>query len=475
MKMKLLLALFLTCTAVIAQDFNDMLEKISQSPDSLAKKAVIDSFMQKYQVLPFTSTNECIFIFRGNAQRIIVTGDHTQWSQRGDTMQRIAGTDLHFVKKNFPSDARIDYKFINGTNWILDPKNPLTCAGGFGPNSELRMPQYPEQPELIGNADIPRGNILDTTFRSSALNNSRAIKVYLPPGYSQSQEYPVILFHDGIDYVNLAKAPAVIDRLIAMNKIRPIIAVFVPAVNRTSEYAGNSIVQFEKFISEEIMKWVDNRFSTLKNPEYRAIVGASNGGNIALYCALKSPQVFAKVAAQSSNVIGSIMTGYDVYPPLPITVYADIGNYDIPQLIPLVKQFKQVMEKRGYIHRYKELNEGHSWGNWRAQLNEFLEFFFPPMPSSVKSVETKPLITDLSHVLDSMKIRINFRLNIPVRGMTILLMDMNGKILSESLLSSREPGDLQEELLTRTQISSGAYFLQFRSEQTMFTYPLTVK
>jgi hypothetical protein len=74
-----------------------------------------------------------------------------------------------------------------------------------------------------------------------------------------------------------------------------------------------------------------------------------------------------------------------------------------------------------------------------------------------------------------MKIRINFRLNIPVRGMTILLMDMNGKILSESLLSSREPGDLQEELLTRTQISSGAYFLQFRSEQTMFTYPLTVK
>lgn len=473
--MKLLLALFLTCTAVIAQDFNDMLDKISQSSDSLTKKAVIDSFMQKNQVFPLTSNNECIFIFRGNAQRIIVTGDHTQWSQRGDTMQRIAGTDLHYVKKNFPSDARIDYKFINGTNWILDPKNPLTCPGGFGPNSELRMPGYPEQPELIGNTDIPRGTIVDTTFRSNALNNSRAIKVYVPSGYSQAQQYPVILFHDGIDYVNLAKAPAIIDRLIFMNRIRPIIAVFVPAVNRTPEYAGNSIVQYENFISGEIMNWVDSRFSTIRNPEYRAVAGASNGGNIALYCALKSPQVFGKVAAHSSNVISTIMNGYDVYPSLPISVYADIGTYDIPQLIPMVKQFKQVLDKRGYIHKYKEINEGHSWGNWKAHMNEYLEFFFPPIPSSVKSSETLPLISDLEHQIDSLSLRLAFRLSIPVRGMTIILMDLNGRVLSETLMSAREQGDQQEELLVRSSLPAGTYFLQFRSEQTMFSYPLIIK
>jgi len=473
--MNLLLAFLLTCTIANAQDFNGLLDKIAQSTDSLAKKAVIDSFMQKYTVFPLTIENDCIFVFRGSAQRIIVTGDHTQWSQRGDTMQRIAGTDLHYVKKTFPADARLDYKLINGTNWILDPRNPLTCPGGFGPNSELRMPAYPDQPELIGNADIQRGTIFDTTFRSSALNNSRAIKVYLPPGYSQALQYPVILFHDGIDYVNLAKAPAIIDRLIAMNRIRPIIAVFVPAVNRTPEYAGNSIVQFEKFISEEIMNWVDGRFSTIRNPEYRAVAGASNGGNISLYCALKSPQVFAKVAAQSSNVINSIMTGYDVYPSLPISVYADIGNYDIPQLIPMVKQFKQVLDKRGYIHKYKEINEGHSWGNWKAHMNEYLEFFFPPIPSSVKSAETLPLITDLEYNLDSLSVRLSFRLSIPVRGMTIVLMDLNGRILSETLMSAREQGDQQEELIVHSKLSTGMYFLQFRSEQTMFSYPITIK
>lgn len=48
--MNLLLAFILTCTIANAQDFNGLLDKIAQSTDSLAKKAVIDSFMQKYTV-----------------------------------------------------------------------------------------------------------------------------------------------------------------------------------------------------------------------------------------------------------------------------------------------------------------------------------------------------------------------------------------------------------------------------------------
>lgn len=473
--MRLLCVLLLSCNVIVANDFKALLDTINSASDSIAKKTIVDSFMLQNPVLPLTNGTECVFMFRGNADRIIVTGDHKQWSANGDTMKRIAGTDLSYIMNTFPIDARIDYKFINGSNWILDPKNPLTCAGGFGPNSELRMPGYPQQPELIGNTDIPKGSIFDTTFRSSSLNNSRAIKVYLPPGYSHSQQYPVILFHDGLDYVNLAKAPTIIDRLIAMNKMRPIIAVFVPAVNRTSEYAGNTMSTFHQFIINDIMNWVDKRFSTTANPEYRAVAGASNGGNIALYCALKSPQIFGKVAAQSSNVINSIMKEFDVYPPLPITLYADIGTYDIPQLIPLVRQFKQVLEQRGYMYMYKEVNEGHSWGNWKAHMNEYLESFFPPMPSSVKSVENKPLITDLEYKIDSLAIHLTFRLTIPIKGMTLLLMDIKGRILSESLLTAREQGDMQEHVLISSKLPAGHYFLQFRSEQTMFTYPINIQ
>ena len=169
------------------------------------------------------------------------------------------------------------------------------------------------------------------------------------------------------------------------------------------------------------------------------------------------------------------MTGYDS-DPKPIQTYIDIGAYDIPQLIPLVKQFRQVLEKRSYWYMYKQVNEGHSWGNWKANMNEYLEFFFPPLPSSVKSnQESLPLIMNLHYVLDSSLIQLDFDLSIPVKGLTIMLMDIQGKILTESLLTARERGQQHEALLLDKPISSGAYFLQFRTDKTMFTYPVTFK
>jgi hypothetical protein len=82
---------------------------------------------------------------------------------------------------------------------------------------------------------------------------------------------------------------------------------------------------------------------------------------------------------------------------------------------------------------------------------------------------------NLNYHLDSSLIQLDFDLSIPVKGMTIMLMDIQGKILSESLLTARERGQQHENILLHSSIPSGAYFLQFRTEKTMFTYPVTFK
>jgi enterochelin esterase family protein len=38
---------------------------------------------------------------------------------------------------------------------------------------------------------------------------------------------------------------------------------------------------------------------------------------------------------------------------------------------------KDYLIEMGYTTYWKELPEGHSWGLWRATLDEMLEFFFP--------------------------------------------------------------------------------------------------
>jgi enterochelin esterase-like enzyme len=42
---------------------------------------------------------------------------------------------------------------------------------------------------------------------------------------------------------------------------------------------------------------------------------------------------------------------------------------------------RQVLQQEGYRFTYLEVNEGHSWGAWRGQLDAFLEAAIgPPVP-----------------------------------------------------------------------------------------------
>jgi hypothetical protein len=121
---------------------------------------------------------------------------------------------------------------------------------------------------------------------------------------------------------------------------------------------------------------VDSRFRTIAGPENRAVLGASNGGNISLWLGLNHPEVFGNVAAQSSYIQSSIHDGFQNGPTLDLQIYMDLGTYDIPGLIPLVRNFVPILEEKGYIYQYGEYHEGHSWGFWRAHIDDALKLFF---------------------------------------------------------------------------------------------------
>lgn len=383
--MKTVVVLLISATLSYGQNFQSFVQRVEQAPEG-SRSAIVDSFMIAVPQFPLIEGNTAVhFLYRGGASSVHVPGDANGWSATAFPMTRLSTTDLWYHTRTFESDARLDYKFVlNGASWILDPRNPYTVAGGFGPNSELRMPAYVPAPEIQYYPSIPHGALRDTTFFSTNLGNARTIRIYRPPGYeSSSDSFGVMLFHDGLEYVTLAQANNVIDYLISQNRIKPIIAVFVPPVNRTAEYAGNQMNQFTNFIVNELMPYIDARYRTRRNPSARGTLGASNGGNIALWLAYTNSNTFGNVAAQSSNIISSISTGFQNSPRLNLKLYLDLGTYDIPQLIPLVRNFIPILQSRGYDYRYIEYHEGHSWGNWRAHIDNALEMFFPVTPTFV--------------------------------------------------------------------------------------------
>ncbi len=369
-----------------AQTFADFLNRVWSLPDS-QKYSAVDSFMNAVPAFPFTEQDSLAhFLFRGNANGINVPGDANYWNTGAFPMTRISGTDLWYHSEIFEPDARLDYKFLlNGNSWILDPLNPQQVSGGYGPNSELQMPFYVPPPEIHYYPGIPHGRLQDTLFYSSIMGNSRTIRIYLPPDYStRPDSFPVILFHDGLEYLSLASVQNILDFLISQQRIKPVIGVFVPPVNRTEEYAGSLKNAFSRFIVEEVLVWVDGKFRTRKNAEARATLGASNGGNIALWLGLHYPQVFSKIAGQSSNVEDSIADGFSDGPQLNLRFYLDVGTYDISLILNRVKNLETILNNRGYNYTCRIYHEGHSWGNWRAHVDNAMEMFFPGIASSIQ-------------------------------------------------------------------------------------------
>jgi len=377
MKKIILCLCILVSQTLQADNFVGFISRVNLLPSG-ERQAKVDSFMKATPVLPCIEDNTAVnFIYQGNAQRLEIAGDFTGWAP-SRPMTNLPGTNFFYTTLHFEADARIEYKFVVDGNWILDPKNPHSFTGGTGVNSEVRMPAYVVSPEISWYAVIPHGNLRDTSFFSKQLNNTRPVKIYLPPGYSLQKHYPVIVFHDGIEYVTLANITNIMDYLIAHSEIEPVIGVFVPPVDRENEYSGSKKDAYATFIVEELMPVIDRKFSTSRDPRKRATFGISAGGNIALFIGMKHPETFGKIAAQSSSVETEISERFKNSAKMNLEFYLDLGEYDLPALIPMVNNLILILQKKNYVYQFKAWHEGHSWGNWESHMGLALRQFFPP-------------------------------------------------------------------------------------------------
>jgi enterochelin esterase family protein len=365
--------------------FADFLSHIYSLPET-QRQAAADSFYQSAVVLPLIEADSIVyFLYRGGATRVTIAGDANGWDPSALVMTRIAGTNLYYARQLYEPDARLDYKLVlNNSSWILDPKNPNLCYGGYGPNSELRMPGYPPARECTADPLLPAGRLENESISSTILGNTRPLRIYLPPAYDavRPKGYPLVLFHDGLEYLSLGAAKAVLDHLIAWQRIEPLIAVFVPPVSaaqRIEEYSGATAANFERFIIQELMPRIDSTYNTAREPSERAMLGPSLAALISAQICLHHPEAFGMCGLyspamwpNSKAILAAVLAA-----PQPFAAcYIDVGSYE-PSLLADARELDQRLRGSGVAVRYRLWHEGHSWGSWRAHLDESLEFFFP--------------------------------------------------------------------------------------------------
>lgn len=463
-----LLILLLSAQFAHAQTFADFLSRINSAPIE-ERPAIVDSFMAAVPAFPFIEApDQAHFLYRGAATSVNIPGDANGWSPTADAMSRAGGTDLWYRTRVFESDARLDYKFvINGSNWILDPRNPNQVSGGFGPNSELRMPDFIQPVGISYYPEIEHGALRDTMFTSSNMGNTRRVRIYTPAGYSETGDcYPLLVVHDGLEYISLANADRILDYHIHNGDIEPMIVVFVPPINRTAEYAGNLQAAFGRFITEELLPFVDTEYNTCSTPAMRGTIGASYGGNIALWLGTIYPDVFGLIGAVSPFVQQSVFDTLSAHADLGLRVHADIGTYDIAELIPLTNQLVQTLESQSYPYQFLIVNDGHSWGNWRGHLDDALIYLYPASQSAPAPLAPVARSINLAQNFPNPfnpETTISFTLDRP-EFTHLQVFDTTGRLV-ETLAEGSFNSGKHEFVFNGTDLPSGIYFARLSAHQ----------
>jgi enterochelin esterase family protein len=171
--------------------------------------------------------------------------------------------------------------------------------------------------------------------------------------------------------VKRARAAVIADQLIAQGRVAPFIIVFVDPVDRTREYWMND--RFAAFMATELVPFIDARYHTRTERDARALLGASLGGVISYWTALKYPDTFARIGGQSSafqidndREIAALAALPTYNTQRPMKFYLDVGLLE--PIWEVNRRARVLLASKGYSVVYHENEAGHNWTSWRDQL-----------------------------------------------------------------------------------------------------------
>ncbi len=365
----------------------DSVAKAVEPTDSLWSRVLA------HREMPLVFGDQVVFLWRGQAESVEWRGDFSSWQPSPETRgRRLGTTDIWTYERSFPRDARLDYKLVlDGETWLVDPLNPHQQLGGYGPNSEVRMPDWRPPENVVCRDGTPRGTLSgDLSLASARLGYAVTYRVYVPSGLdlAAARDLPVLYVTDGSDYWTDGMGALVVtlDNLLSDRRIEPVLVVFIDpwdrkqGVNRRErEYvpAPDRGCSFCDFLVEELVPAIDARYPTRRARQGRAIVGASLGGLHATLMVTRYGNHFAMAGVQSPAFGHGpwVLAEAGAAKPLPTKIFIDAGTFE-DGIRDGARQLRDTLQRRGIDLRHVELHQGHSWGQWRELLDDLLLFFY---------------------------------------------------------------------------------------------------
>jgi enterochelin esterase family protein len=342
---------------------------------------------------PLVERDAVTFVFQGEADAVYLQ-HFMRGIPGGLPFERLADTNLWHLRLEVPKHSRFEYKFDvvrSGEGiWINDPLNPAHATDPFGSNSEGRSHGYAPPDWTEPGSDVPSGRIESISVDSAAFREAREVGIYLPAGFAEDRAYPLLLVHDGQDFVDHAGLPTALDNLIHRGAAPPLVAVLSRPGERNGEYTGDP--RHAGFLTEEVLPLIRDRFPVRHGPEACVLMGSSLGAVASLATAFRHPGIYGALVLMSGSFIfdRTLLASRDPLfervadlvdevrsdpARLPRRVFVSCGLYE--GLIGQNRILAQLLAEQGVDVQFVETRDGHHWRNWRDQLRAALSWTLP--------------------------------------------------------------------------------------------------
>ncbi len=316
----------------------------------------------------------------------ILMGDFNLWGLGGTPYPALQqpAPGVWTYTTDFPPDAYIEYTFTRSPDdphaRLLDPYNQRLVSTGFGEyNGSFAMPLFP----LPGKR--PRrllGQLACFNIASFMIGpGKRRLWLYQPP---VEHPVPLLVVYDGQDYLYRAHLPYMLERLAYGGRCAPVALALLQNAgpHRFMEYAMSEalLVALLNDVLPLAQQYL-NLLDPAQHPGAYGVAGASLGGLMALYTALRLPHLFGRVISQSGSYHlrpgeqASLLLENLWQSQGPLRIWQDTGVYE--WLRDTNRQVSTLLKAAGHHLHYHEYHDGHNWTAWHRRLPDALTALFP--------------------------------------------------------------------------------------------------
>ncbi len=227
------------------------------------------------------------------------------------------------------------------------------------------------------------------TLQSTHLGEDRTLKIYLPPGYEEHPEdrYPIVYCHDGLEFFTHGRIATICNKLVDEGHLEPlfIVGIEVRKQTRNDDYGpdGSRHDAYTKFVAEECVPFVEERYRVRRDTAHRFMAGISLGAAASLSLSLRYPTLFNRLllfsgafyetSREQVRALNSLhsLTAYLVVGRQETSVDTALGKYDFYRANQVMRD---LLVERGADITYKEGDGTHIWGFWQKEIPDALQF-----------------------------------------------------------------------------------------------------